>query len=87
MIANLFDTQGIYGRWALPGILAYAGALLAMLPLASIGDYSGWMVTVLGGVDLAAPTGFAVAALLYFYLTRQRDHQRETVLWAKENQS
>ena len=87
VIADLFDTQGIYGRWALPGILAYAGALLAMLPLASIGDYSGWMVTVLGGVDLAAPTGFAVAALLYFYLTRQRDHQRETVLWAKENQS
>lgn len=87
VIAELFDAKGIYGRWALPGMLAYLGALLAMLPFASLGGYQGWLVASLGGVDLAAPVGFLTAATLYTGFTRQRDMQRETALWRQENQA
>ncbi|MFJ9990622.1 purine-cytosine permease family protein [Pseudomonas putida] len=70
--SELFNKDGIYGRWALPGIFSYTGALLAMLPFTSLGSYQGWMVAGFGGIDLAAPIGFFVAVALYASLTYQR---------------
>lgn len=73
LVAALFDSQGIYGRWAWPGMLAYLGALVAMVPFASLGSLEGWVVVKMGGVNLAFLVGFIAAAGLYVALTRKRD--------------
>ncbi|PWB30373.1 cytosine permease [Pseudomonas sp. SDI] len=57
-------------NWAWPGLLAYLGGWLGMLPFLSLGLYEGAMVEVLDGADIAFLVGFAVSALLYAALMR-----------------
>ncbi|MDD0973716.1 purine-cytosine permease family protein [Pseudomonas fontis] len=59
------------GDWGWPGLLAYAGGIVAMLPFLSLGHYQGWMVEVLEGADIAFVIGFGVSALLYAGLARR----------------
>lgn len=72
LISELFNPIGIYGRWAWPGILAYLGGLLAMLPFVSLAGLRGPVAEALAGADLAFIPGFVVSALLYWWLMRRR---------------
>ena len=72
VIEDLFKPAGLYGQWAWPGILAYLGGLLAMLPFASLAGLQGPMAVALSGADLAFIPGFIVSALLYCHLMRRR---------------
>ncbi|MBV6288847.1 purine-cytosine permease family protein [Pseudomonas aegrilactucae] len=72
VVSDLFNPAGIYGQWAWPGILAYLGGLLTMLPFISLAGLRGPVAEALAGADLAFIPGFVVSALLYCQLMRRR---------------
>jgi len=73
-VASFFTANGIYGRFAWRGLLAYVIGLGAELPFVSQPDYTGPLVKPLGGADVSWLVGWVVAASVYLYLasgTRQ----------------
>ena len=73
-VASFFTPDGIYGRFAWRGLLAYLIGLGAELPFVSQPDYTGPLVKALGGADVSWLVGWVVAAGVYLYLasgTRQ----------------
>lgn len=76
-ISDLFNPDGIYGRWAIPGLLAYAIGLIAMVPFMSLGIYQGPFVSWLGGADIAFLIGLPASGCAYWLLSLGRDVDRE----------
>ncbi|PZG54428.1 cytosine permease [Spongiactinospora gelatinilytica] len=76
-IAELFDADGLYGRWGSRGLVSYAAGVVALLPFVTTNFYVGPMVDVLGGADIAFLVGLAVPALVYWALTRGFDPATE----------
>jgi NCS1 family nucleobase:cation symporter-1 len=65
-VRSFFTPDGVYGRFAWCGLLAYAVGLGAEFPFVSQPPYyTGPMVARLGGADLSWIIGFTVAAVLY----------------------
>jgi nucleobase:cation symporter-1, NCS1 family len=69
-LAAIFDPGGIYGRINWRTMAAYLIAVVAQLPFVSSGFYTGPLVAVFGGADLAWIVGLIVAAVLYIVLMR-----------------
>jgi nucleobase:cation symporter-1, NCS1 family len=67
-VASFFTPDGIYGRFAWRGLLAYLIGLVAELPFAAQPDYTGWLVKPLGGADISWLVGWIVAAGAYLLL-------------------
>jgi NCS1 family nucleobase:cation symporter-1 len=77
-ILDLFDPEGIYGRWGWRGLSAFVIGLVAMAPFYVVpGVYTGPAAELLGGVDISAIVGLAVAGLVYFLFTRALDVSSE----------
>lgn len=72
-ITEIFSHDGIYGRWAWRGLLAYAVGFLAMVPFFTLGFYVGPVAQALGGADVSFAIGLAVSGGLYYLLTRNLD--------------
>ena len=72
-ITEMFNPNGMYGRWAWRGLTSYVVGLLAMIPFMSLSFYVGPAARALGGVDIAFLVGLAVGSGLYFVLTRRLD--------------
>jgi nucleobase:cation symporter-1, NCS1 family len=71
---SFFDPDGIYGKWAWRGLLAYFTGLAVELLFVKQPDFSGPLVGPLGGADISWLVGWVVTAGLYLYLasgTRQ----------------
>jgi NCS1 family nucleobase:cation symporter-1 len=68
-VASFFTPDGIYGRFAWRGLLAYVIGLVAELPFAAQPDYTGWLVKALGGADISWLVGWIIAAGVYLVLT------------------
>lgn len=71
-INSIFDPNGIYGRVNWRAIVAYVVAILLELPFISTTLYTGPLVALLGGADIAWIVGLVVAAGLYYVLMRPR---------------
>jgi len=67
-VTAFFRPDGIYGRVAWRGLLAYAIGLAAEWPFVSQPDYVGPLVSKLGGADISWIVGFCVAGLVYMLL-------------------
>lgn len=67
-VASFFTPDGIYGKWAWRGLLAYLAGLGAELPFVYQPDYTGPLVSSLGGADISWLVGWVVAAGVYLYL-------------------
>jgi nucleobase:cation symporter-1, NCS1 family len=67
-VASFFTPDGIYGKWAWRGLLAYLIGLGAELPFVYQPDYTGPLVSALGGADISWLVGWVVAAGMYLYL-------------------
>jgi NCS1 family nucleobase:cation symporter-1 len=67
-VTAFFIPNGVYGRFAWRGLLAYAIGLAAEWPFVSQLDYTGPLVKDLGGADISWIVGFFVAALVYLAL-------------------
>ncbi|MEL7551212.1 purine-cytosine permease family protein [Pseudomonas protegens] len=86
-ISDIFNHAGIYGRWSSAGLLAYFLGLLAMVPFMSLSFFQGPLSQALGGADIAFVVGLAVAALVYWALTRNLDLDAERLaIQASEQQ-
>ncbi len=69
-VPSFFHAQGIYGRFAWRGLLAYAAGLAAEWPFVSQPDYTGPLVARLGGADISWVIGWVIPAALYLLLAR-----------------
>ncbi|MFJ3077332.1 cytosine permease [Pseudomonas sp. NPDC087029] len=76
-ITEIFNPNGIYGRWNWRGIGAYLVGFIAMLPFSNTGLYTGYIAEQLGGADISMPIGLAVSALVYLGLCRTQNIESE----------
>jgi purine-cytosine permease-like protein len=80
-VAEIFNPNGIYGRWGWNGIVSYLVGFVAMIPFFSVGTlYVGPAAKALDGADISFFVGLPVSALLYWLLTRSVDVEAETRL-------
>ncbi len=76
-VREIFNPNGMYGRWNWRGLLAYGIGFVVMIPFFSTGMYSGPVARALGGADLAMVVGLPVAALVYLLACRSLDRRAD----------
>lgn len=76
-VREIFNPNGLYGRWNWRGIVAYAGGFAAMIPFFSTGLYRGPVARALGGADVAMLVGLPVATVIYLIACRSFDLNAE----------
>jgi len=76
-IREIFNPDGMYGRWGWRGLTAYLLGFIVMIPFFSTVKWSGPMADKLGGADISAFIGLPVAAITYFILSRSLDLDAE----------
>jgi len=77
-IREIFNPDGMYGRWNWRGISAYAIGFLAMIPFFSIERWwQGPVARALGGADIAMLIGLPVSAGVYLWAYRGFDLKAE----------
>jgi NCS1 family nucleobase:cation symporter-1 len=69
-VASFFTPDGIYGKFAWRGLLAYAIGLAVEWPFVSQPDYTGPLVKPLGGADISWLVGWFTSAIIYLLLMR-----------------
>jgi len=74
-IREIFNPNGMYGRWNWRGLLAYAVGFVVMIPCFSTGMYTGPVARALGGADVAMLVGLPVAAIVYLLACRSIDFE------------
>jgi nucleobase:cation symporter-1, NCS1 family len=67
-VGSFFTANGIYGKFAWRGLLAYALGLAVEWPFVSQPDYIGPLVNTLGGADISWIVGWFVSAGVYLLL-------------------
>lgn len=76
-IKEIFNPNGIYGRWNWRGIGAYVAGFVIMLPFSNTGLYTGYIATKLNGADISMIIGLAASALVYWWLCCSQNIQQE----------
>jgi NCS1 nucleoside transporter family len=76
-IREIFNADGMYGRWNWRGLSAYALGFAVMIPFFSTGMYTGPVARALGGADLAMLVGLPVAGVVYYLACRSMDVDRD----------
>ena len=76
-IREIFNADGMYGRWNWRGLLAYALGFMVMIPFFSTGMYIGPVARALGGADLAMLVGLPVSAGVYYLVCRSMNIEQE----------
>jgi NCS1 nucleoside transporter family len=82
-IREIFNPNGLYGRWNWRGLLAYGLGFVSMIPFFSHGLYRGPVAVALGGADIAMLVGLPVSALVYLLACRSLDVAKEKHLAAE----
>jgi purine-cytosine permease-like protein len=72
-IREIFNPNGMYGRWNWRGLTAYGVGFAVMIPCFSTGLYTGPIAQRLGGADIAMLVGLPVAAAVYLLTCRSVD--------------
>ncbi len=78
-VREIFNSDGIYGRWNWRGLLAYGVGFVSMIPCFSTGLYTGPVAEALGGADISMLVGLPVSTLVYLWAYRNFDAEAE---WA-----
>ncbi len=76
-IREIFNADGMYGRWNWRGLTAYGLGFAVMVPFFSTGMYTGPIAHALGGADLAMLVGLPVAAGAYYLACRSMDVEQD----------
>jgi len=76
-IREIFNPDGMYGRWNWRGLTAYGVGFVVMIPCFSTGLYTGPLARALGGADIAMLVGLPVAAIVYLLMCRSMDLEQE----------
>jgi nucleobase:cation symporter-1, NCS1 family len=72
-IREIFNPNGMYGRWGWRGIAAYAIGMIAMVPFFSTDIFKGPLARALGGADMSMLIGLPVSAVAYSLFCRSLD--------------
>jgi nucleobase:cation symporter-1, NCS1 family len=72
-VREIFNSQGMYGRWCWRGLSAYLIGFVAMIPFFSTESWKGPVAKALGGADIAMLVGLPVSALVYIAACRSLD--------------
>jgi nucleobase:cation symporter-1, NCS1 family len=83
-IKEIFNPNGIYGRWGWRGLVAYLVGLAVMIPFFSTTIFTGPVASAIGGGDLSPFIGFPVASILYYLFSRNLDVEAESRLAARQ---
>jgi len=83
-VKEIFNPNGIYGRWGWRGQVAYIVALLVMVPFMVTTPFVGSIANSLGAVDYSIFIGLPVAAILYWFLCRSLDLETEKQMALEE---
>lgn len=83
-IQEMFNPNGMYGRWGWRGQTAYLGALVIMVPFMVTAPFTGSFAAALGNVDYSMFVGLPVAAVIYLVLCRSLDLTAEREVVAAE---
>ena len=76
-ITEIFNPNGIYGRWAWRGMASYLVGFASMIPFFSTTFYTGVGAEALGGADISFVFGLAFSGGLYYFLARGQDRSGE----------
>ena len=76
-IREIFNPDGMYGRWNWRGLTAYGVGFVVMIPCFSTGLYTGPVARALGGADIAMLVGLPVAASVYLLMCRSIDLEHD----------
>ena len=76
-VREIFNPDGLYGRWNARGLVAYAIGFVSMIPCFSTALYTGPVARALGGADISMLVGLPVATLVYLWLHRDFDAEAE----------
>ncbi|MGW6454892.1 purine-cytosine permease family protein [Streptomyces sp. NPDC055078] len=76
-VAEILKPDGLYGRWAWRGVVAYVIGFLAMIPFFSSSFYVGPVADALGGADFSFVVGLLVSGGLYLLFARSLDRGAE----------
>jgi purine-cytosine permease-like protein len=66
-VREIFNADGMYGRWNWRGLLAYGTGFVVMIPFFSTGLYTGPVARALGGADIAMLVGLPISAWVYVW--------------------
>ena len=83
-IREIFNPDGIYGRWGWRGNVAYLVTILVMVPFMVTTPFTGPIANALGGVDYSIFIGLPVAGVLYWWFCRSLDLATERALVEEE---
>jgi NCS1 family nucleobase:cation symporter-1 len=72
-IREIFNPDGMYGRWNLRGLSAYFVGFAVMVPFMSTKYFTGPVAKALDGADLSMLVGLPVAAGVYLWACRSMD--------------
>jgi len=72
-VREIFNADGMYGRWNWRGLWAYGIGFVAMVPFFSTESWKGPVARALGGADIAMLAGLPVSALVYIAACRSLD--------------
>jgi hypothetical protein len=76
-VREIFNPNGMYGRWNWRGLTAYFVGFLSMIPFFSTGLYRGPIATALGGADISMLIGLPVSTVVYLLACRGVDYEEE----------
>jgi purine-cytosine permease-like protein len=76
-IAEILKPNGLYGRWAWRGVVAYSVGFVVMIPFFSIGFFVGPIAQLMGGADFSFAIGLVVSGGLYLLFSRSLNHKAE----------
>jgi purine-cytosine permease-like protein len=76
-IREIFNPNGMYGRWNWRGLSAYAVGFVVMIPCFSTGLYTGPVARALGGADIAMLVGLPVAGAVYLFTCRSMNFEHD----------
>jgi purine-cytosine permease-like protein len=76
-VREIFNPDGMYGRWNWRGLAAYGAGFAAMIPFFSTGIYMGPVARALDGADLAMLVGLPVSAVVYLWACRSVDVEED----------
>jgi NCS1 family nucleobase:cation symporter-1 len=76
-VREIFNPNGLYGRWNWRGLVAYGVGFLSMAPFFSTPSYTGPVARLLGGADVAMLVGLPVSTIVYLLACRSLDLEAE----------
>jgi purine-cytosine permease-like protein len=84
VIGEIFNKDGIYGRWGWRGNAAYIIGFVSMVPFFVTAPYVGVIAKNLSSVDYSLFVGLLVSAVVYLLLARGIDLEKEAKMAAAE---